>query len=306
MDSAITIGGYIVPNEVNSEFYSTTPATMEQDSEINRICKEISYSTETIKPNDIYSVLIDNVYDPSKFWLILHVKERQLFEQYITNYYKEKKILMTENHIKMYATCIVCIDSVYYRAIVLPTLLQNKAKLRVFLIDYGQCVNIALDNIFYIFKKHRTVPRFAIRGALADVVPINRHEPWTRADLYEFSLLISEKRLLAKIIEIDSQEKVLHIALFSVNESAVVSINEKLIENGIATHGTWIYNSNYKISKYRRKIKYMHLIPTFHAIETGMVPSSLWEQSLIKEVPLDLLQRPYYEYQNINCSIFDS
>lgn len=279
---------------------------MEQDAETNRICKEISYSTESVKENDVYRVSIDNVYDPSKFWLIMHVKERQLFERYLTNYYKEKRIIMSKNHIQVYSTCIVFIDSVYYRAIVLPALLQHKPKLRVFLIDYGQCVNVTLDNIFYIFKKHRTVPRFAIRGALANLVPINRKEPWTLADLYEFSLLISGKQLLAKIIEVDRQEKVLHVALFSVNDSLIISINDTLIEKGIATHGTWIYDSNYKISKYKRKIKYIHLIPTFHAIETGMVPSSLWEQNVIKEVPLDLLQRSYYEYQNINCSVYDS
>lgn len=37
-------------------------------------------------------------------------------------------------------------------------------------------------------------------------------------------------------------------------------------------------------------------------LECGIVPSSLWEKDLLKySVPLDLLYKDYYEYQDINC-----
>lgn len=138
---------------------------------MNTITNEIPYKIDHIKEQEAYHFKIENVYDPSKFWVVLHIKERNAYENYLTQFYSVQKMSMAQYHLKKYSTCIVCRASKYYRAIILPSILPDMKKLRVFLIDYGQTVNVGIDDVYYIFKKHCSVPRFTIRACLAYISP---------------------------------------------------------------------------------------------------------------------------------------
>lgn len=75
-----------------------------------------------------------------------------------------------------------------------------------------------------------------------------------------------------------------------------------LIDLRLAGYNKSYNNGSNQQTKYTSKVNYPHLFPSFEMLECGIVPSSLWEKDLLKySVPLDLLYKDYYEYQDINC-----
>ncbi|KAG5870116.1 hypothetical protein JTB14_025999 [Gonioctena quinquepunctata] len=260
----------------------------------------IPYTIDILRKNKFYEVKIENVYDPSKFWIVIKFNELKLFTKYLTTHYIEKKLVIPRKRLKHGLICIVLRNSAFYRATLLPALLPEKDKLRVFLVDYGITVNVGMDNVFYIAKKHTHVPRFSVRATLAYISPANQLDPWCSSDLHHFIELLSEKKLTVKVLEIDPNLKILHIDIFRKMNGVDESISSLLVESGIGSYSKYIEEIKEQ-SKYKRKVKYMHLVPTFNALEKGVVPCSLWEANLLKCVPTDLLYKDYYQYQYDEC-----
>lgn len=117
--------------------------------------------------------------------------------------------------------------------------------------------------------------------------------------------LLSDREIYGTVEEIDKEQKILFLDLFGVKNNIQLSINSLMVQTGIGSYSKLVQNPNHKISKYKRMVKYMNLIPTFNALEKGIVPCSLWEKNLLKEIPLDLLYKQYYKYQDAKSHILD-
>lgn len=127
----------------------------------------------SIVKGEKYEVKIENVYDPSKFWIIVKYKELAVFMRYLKHFYDktENKKPIHRRHLRKNLLCIVYKSGMYFRSIILPLLLPDKNKIRVFMIDFGYITNVCIDDLLYIFEKHGDVPRFAIRACLAYISP---------------------------------------------------------------------------------------------------------------------------------------
>lgn len=124
--------------------------------------------------------------------------------------------------------------------------------------------------------------------------------------MHFFCELIADKQLLARVVNINFNHKILFIELFKIQNEGAVSINGLLINHNIAFYSQVDSNlkKNGKLSKYAKKIKYPHLFPSFEALEHGFVPCSLWERKLLADnIPLDMLYKDYYKYQSINSEV---
>ncbi|KAJ8929456.1 hypothetical protein NQ314_017836 [Rhamnusium bicolor] len=268
------------------------------------------YLPESVVKGQYYEVKIENVYDISKFWIVVKFQELIIFMKYLKEFYSiiTNRKVIPRNEFKTGLLCIVNRNNMYYRSIMLPVLLPDENRIRVFNIDFGLIINVCIDEVFCIVKKHCSVPRFAIRASLANISPADPSRTWSLSDLRSFYELMEGKRLLAKVHEIDTKRNILFVDIHVVYADIFESISTILIQLGIA-----IYNQNYPASytneaenktKYKSKVKYLHLFPSFEALESGRVPCSLWEYNLLKNsVPLDLLYKDYYQYQDVNLDI---
>lgn len=98
--------------------------------------------------------------------------------------------------------------------------------------------------------------------------------------------------------------KVLYIDIFSTDRTklnVLESVTLKMLQSNMASPAKAEPKEHRKLTKFVPTVMYPYLYPTIEAIEEGKVPSSLWEQNLLKDVPLDILLPPYYRYQNINA-----
>lgn len=291
---------------------------------------KIDYSLKDINDGKTYEIKIENIYDPSKLWIIVYFQELKLFMRYLKTYYGniENRIRVPVFKLEKYLTCVIESNSNFYRATILPLLLPEGEKVRVFLVDYGKFVNVEINNIYYILQKHCVVPRFALRACLLYIAPpskliivviIKKHykKPvagsndspvWTSKEQLFLTELIVNKHLYAKIEGINEDNKILYIDLFRGGNTELVdraeSITMKMLKANMASPAISNPSKYKKLSKYISTVKYLYLYPTIEAIEEGKVPSSLWELNLVKDhVTLDLLLYPLYKYVDINAQV---
>lgn len=131
---------------------------------------------------------------------------------------------------------------------------------------------------------------------------------WTKQEHQVLTEIITDKKLYARIEGINEDNKILYIDIFAKDSCASVhmanSVTLQLLKANMVSPATVKPKTHRKLTKYVPVMKFPHLYPTIEAIEEGKVPSSLWEQNLVKDnVPLDLLLRPYYKYEDINAQI---
>lgn len=116
-------------------------------------------------------------------------------------------------------------------------------------------------------------------------------------DLKTFCEIIENRRIFAKVCEIDIERKILFTEIYTPSKITHKSINDVLVDLNLAKYNKRNMNGNVELIRYKSKVKYPHLFPSFERLEGGIVPSSLWESDLLKNcVPLDLLYKDYYEY----------
>lgn len=144
----------------------------------NSVCAHETrmHISQSIAKGEKYEVKIKNVYDPSKFWVIVKYRELSVFMEYLKYFYGkvENRKPIFRSSLRKNLICIVRRSGMYFRSVILPILLPDKSKIRVFMIDFGYIVNICIDDLFCIFEKHQDVPRFAIRAGLAYISPTGK------------------------------------------------------------------------------------------------------------------------------------
>ncbi|XP_018565967.1 tudor domain-containing protein 5-like [Anoplophora glabripennis] len=251
-----------------------------------------------------YEVKIENIYDPSKFWVILKFKELAIFMKYLRCFYDnvENRKIVPKSDLKKNFIYIVRRRDMYYRSTVMPLLLPDRNQVKVFMIDFGFIVNICTEDIFYISEKHQVVPRFAIRASLAYISPTDHSKIWSQLDLKIFCKILQNKRIFAEVCEIDTEQNILFCEIYINPEVTNKSIGDILVNLKMAKYNERYTSHNTELTKYKSKVKYPHLFPSFEKLENGSVPSSLWERNLLKDsVLFDVLYKDYYQYQDINC-----
>ncbi|CAH2014677.1 unnamed protein product [Acanthoscelides obtectus] len=255
--------------------------------------------TDAIDKNQICEVKIHNIYSPSRFWAVVNNANMKVFARYLTHYYKQKGVPLTE--ITKHAICVIHQKNNYYRAIILPVIFYGQDKIRAFLVDYGIFTHVTRADLFQIKPKHLKVPRLAFRCCLAYVHNKDKNQPWTVAALQTFCEILQTRKIFMKIHEIDEKQRTLYVDILRQCKNSLESCSTLLVSSGQALLNSYEANTEEKDPRYKRVMKYMHLFPTFQTLEGGEVPYSLWEHNLLKDcLPKDVLYKNYYEYVKID------
>ncbi|CAH0549529.1 unnamed protein product [Brassicogethes aeneus] len=257
---------------------------------------------ESIKEGDYYECKIEYVYDLSKFWVVIKNKELGYFQEHWRLFYDDPRNLsrIPASQIEAGKACLVKTNNFFYRCVVQENMLMSSNKIRVFYVDYGIIMTISIEDVYYIHEHVCSVPRFALRAMLANICPYSTGQMWTIDDLGYFWNLIGKKSLFAKICLIDRENSILHVAIRELCHHHCDYVNDILIKDKVAKIiGKEDENIKNRIrfGKYKAKVKYLYMYPSFELIEKGVVPKSLNEFSLLKkEVPLDIIYPNYFEF----------
>nr|CAH7725368.1 unnamed protein product [Callosobruchus chinensis] len=259
---------------------------------------EVPYP-KVLDKNEICEIKIFNLYSPSRFWVVVKFESLKVFCDYLTHYYKQKKQLLKE--IGKLQTCMISQMDIYYRAIILPGTFYEKDRIRVFLLDYGIFTHVTRGDIFCIETKHLQVPRFALRCCLAYIRNLDPTRPWTTPELQMFCEIIENREIFMKTFEIHVEHNTYYVDILRKCENSLESCSSLLVSSGKATFISETDNVDTETKdsdfRYKRALKYMHLFPTFQALERGDVPYSLWEHNLLKDcLPKDILYKNYYQF----------
>lgn len=261
------------------------------------------YDQHIWKPGETYRIRVSNIYDISKFWIVLLEQELTLFQKFIHKFYTDKgekyKIPTEQLHNKMY--CVAFVEGSFYRGMIvdIPLFADSIQRAIVLLIDYGQVLAVKFEELYYFYDKFYQVPRFAVRACLSQIQPSNK-DTWTSNVIHRFNELVSEKVLLCILESTDPVNKIVYITIGDVDQqSEVHDIGDILLKENMA-----IPITAKKGSKRKKRLvpvtKYPFLFPTFEAIEQGEMPSSAKIFDLLKHsrVSNDLLNS-YYNFNEI-------
>lgn len=262
------------------------------------------YDRQNWKPGQTYKIRISSIYDPSKFWVVVKDRELDIFVKFLTDFYNKygNCYKMSLNTVSRNIYCTVFTDNAFYRGIIIniPHSFSLEKKAVVFLFDFGYISTVNVEDLYYLAEKFYEVPRFAVRASLSYLQPHNNYI-WSYELVKRFDELVSKKLLLCILECTDPNRKIIIIRIGNVNEFSHVTdigdilIREKLAEIILTKQKSKKVNDN---SRYAPKTKYPYLFPSFEAIESGIVPSSVYISELLGQcVPRDVLFKPYFKYK---------
>lgn len=262
---------------------SSTTGPTDEDLEKNGVAH--FYDKHTWKIGETYRIRVSHIYDVSKFWIVLLEQDLTLFQKFIHKFYTEKgeqyKIPSENLYKKMY--CIVFIHGSFYRGMLtdIPIFTNTDQRAIVFLIDYGQVMPVAFQDLYYFYDKLYQVPRFAVRACLSQIQPCDG-DTWTYNVIKRFNELVSQKILLCILESTDSINKIVYINIGDIDQhSQVHDIGDILLNDKLAISITAKRNNiNDKLVP---KTKYPFLFPTFEAIEQGEKPPFAKIFNLLKQ-----------------------
>ncbi|XP_018580099.1 uncharacterized protein LOC108917822 [Anoplophora glabripennis] len=263
------------------------------------------YDKQNWELGETYRMRVSNIYDPSKFWIVVKEQELDVFQRFLADFYNKysSRYKMSLNSISENMYCTAFTENAFYRGLIvsIPHSLTLDKKVIVFLFDFGYTCMVNLEDIYYLSEKFYEVPRFAVRASLSDLQPHSEHV-WNYEVVKRFDELVSKKVLICVVECTDPSRRIVFIKVGSVKDelSDVVDIGITLISEKLA-RSTSSKKSTTKIknnSRYIPTTNYPHLFPSFEAIEGGIVPSSVYISEMLRQcVARDVLFKPYFAYK---------
>ncbi|KAJ8920422.1 hypothetical protein NQ315_005288 [Exocentrus adspersus] len=263
------------------------------------------YDKEKWKSSETYRMRVSNIYDPSKFWIVIKEQELDIFQKYLNSFYTQHgscyKIPMDALSKNMY--CAAMADNSFFRGLIvnIPHSLSVQKTAVVFLFDFGYISLVNLEDLYYLSEDLYEIPQFSVRASLSGVQPFDNCI-WDYNVVKRFYELVSGKILLCILECTDRSRKMIEIVIGSVNEFSVVTdignvlIKEKLARS-VFMKGT-ASDLITKNSRYVTKTKFPFLFPSIEAIEEGLVPPSVYTSELLNHcVARDVLYKPYFCYR---------
>ncbi|GJQ83207.1 putative P granule organization [Trypoxylus dichotomus] len=226
---------------------------------------------------DCIDVNIAEIYDPSKFWMILKMCSNRLnammdnMQLFYGIHHSELYVPFFALKKGMYVACIY--NREYHRARIVNISQEEENTITAYFIDYGTVSVISTNTVCYLHNQYAELPEQAIRTRLAGIYPRTENEQWSRAGAMRFLSLVMQKDLVAQIIKIDEERKILDVVLADTTEDEDFFINDALVSMGYAqfTFEDQIPAAPAKIVPI---VRYIHLFPTHLELENSLVPTA--------------------------------
>ncbi|EEZ99058.1 Tudor domain-containing protein 6-like Protein [Tribolium castaneum] len=230
------------------------------------------------KQGQSFRARVTQIYDPSKFWMVVKYRELEVFQKCIFKYYymNRKKYQIPKDKLVMDLYCAVFTDGGFYRGVItgFPATHQKDQQAQIYFIDYGIVKVVEMNDIYFLSDKFCQVPHFAVRASLAGVCPRTKSQ-WTCDDVFEFHQLVDNKVLMGVIVNIDANRQVLEVHLSEDKHGvSTVPVHKLLISQKRAR----FFHDKEDISDkglLQPKLKYSYLFPSHEAIESGKVPTNI-------------------------------
>ncbi|KAK5650357.1 hypothetical protein RI129_001386 [Pyrocoelia pectoralis] len=261
-----------------------------------------------VQQGDFVDVVIGEVYDPSKFWLLFH----ELYES-LNNLMDEMQIFYTSYNtyipshmaaVGMY--CVASYNSEFHRAVIVNAMINIPNKVKVYYIDYGTVGAVASDSLKFLHKKFCGLPQQAVRARLCGICPPTEKTQWSMEASSRFLELVHMRTLVAHVYHIDFERQILNIFLADTSGDDDIYLNDTLVNEGYAIFSN---QEQQKINLEPRStpwVKCIHLFPTFDEIEWSAVPSASEMCRLIKTgMPLELIYPRYFGPRKTNDQLLD-
>ncbi|KAI4458899.1 tudor domain containing protein [Holotrichia oblita] len=271
-DSAIPNSGI---DDLMCEIYTNNPPVdiVEFGVELER-----QWISPDMNEQDYIDVNVGEVYDPSKFWMNLRMyanKLNELMDNLQIFYATHNKELHVPNFAMRNNMYVVCMfDREYHRARIVDTSQKGENYIKVYFVDYGTVSVISVESVCYLHNKFSELPEQAIRARLAGIYPAKENEQWSRAAATRFLSLVMQKDLVAQIVKIDEERKILDVVLADTSdEEEDFYLNDALVSMGYALF-TFEKREPAIPSKIIPIVRYIHLFPTHVELENGSVPTA--------------------------------
>ncbi|XP_044745523.1 uncharacterized protein LOC123307331 isoform X2 [Coccinella septempunctata] len=238
------------------------------------------------------SVIVGEIYDISKFWIILDnlnleylMRDMQCFYQDNYQRYLVPRSLLVEG-----LHCVVLYRDKFHRAVILNAM-PDEEFLKVYYFDYGTLAKVSKSEVWFLTTAFSELPSQAIRSRLSDIYPPHKGVTWSPYANHEFSRRTCMKKLTAEIGRVDKIKNLADIKL----RNSEFYISDILVDLKYAIYINQSQEKHIEDPNCKSRVQFIHLFPTFDEIENWVVPS-LEEASdfLNTSVTADFLFSQYF------------
>lgn len=267
---------------------------------------EIPYSYDSIKwkLGETYRARVGNIYDPSKFWIVHFENELSVFFKYMNSFYdtRREEYRMPPESVKVKRYCVAFTDGAFYRGIIvnIPMLNRKEIQVTVFLFDFGFTNVVTLDNLYFLCEKMYKIHRFAIRARLHGIEPV-KTDAWTQMSTDTFKESTQGKVLLCVLTETNPLHRTVFVRIVDlVQYNKIIDIGQILINEKLAKLTALRKSSKNNKCRLVSKVRYPYLFPSFEALETGRMPSTVFITESLKQcITSSILFQPYCSFNGV-------
>lgn len=207
-------------------------------------------------------LVVLEIYSPYKFWFTTRQNAAKMdnLQREINSFYSQiQPEELRVGSVQVGFFYAVRCDGFWVRAEVVDEKQDDRAMIKVFLIDFGAVMKVNLRYVKALLKRFAEHPRQVTRGRLASVKPRNAAK-WTRKAVEAFKQLVDNRILYGTLQKHDANSDLMYLTL--LDSAAGVDVAKRLEALGIAD-ACDVDGENS-----------VHLrFPTFKMIETGMSAS---------------------------------
>ncbi|KAF5298299.1 hypothetical protein FQR65_LT09810 [Abscondita terminalis] len=261
-----------IADEVHSNFQYPDDVLQLNDTIVRQ------FLPKGVEEDDYIDVCVGEVYDPSKFWVLLDdfTNELNNLMDQIQTFYTSESVdyKIPEHMITVGLYCVAPYNKEYHRALIVNTINSIKHKVKVYYIDYGTVSAVDRNSLKFLHKNFVDLPQQAIRARLASIYPPTEKTQWTLESSSRLLELVSMKKLVAHIHRIDVERQIIEIFLADTTGANDVYMNDTLVEDG---HAIFTNQEQARVtldSHATPWVKHIHFFPTFVEIENSAVPSA--------------------------------
>ncbi|XP_031332897.1 uncharacterized protein LOC116163188 isoform X2 [Photinus pyralis] len=263
---------------------------------------------DDIQEGDFVDVVVGEIYDPSKLWLLFHEYYDALnnLMDEIQTFYTSNNYYIPEHMIVVDMYCVAVYNSEYHRAIVVNTLANNPSKVKVYYLDYGTVGAVDSNSLKFLHRKFCNLPQQAVRARLCGIRPPIEKSHWPLETSNRLLELVRMKPCVAHLYHVDFERQILHVFLADTSGDEDIYLNDALVKEG---HAVFSNQEQQKITLEPRStpwVKNVHLYPTFEEIEMSAVPNASEMCRLLKTgTPIEFIHPQYYGQRKADDKVRD-
>ncbi|CAK1553140.1 unnamed protein product [Leptosia nina] len=221
-----------------------------------------------VRPGDMLEVIVGEVYSPSHFWLLrlgpaFNVALGDIMDL-MTEYYERgegRDRWLSQGAVRVGHFCACRYDADWHRSIITKIVDSDTVKVRH--VDYGTVESVPTKRLKPLRREWAALPVQAMRARLATAQPPASGFRWPRSSAVAFLRLVSDKRLVADVVNVDEEDDILDVVLVDTSTDEDVYTCEELVRGGFAETRRRLASATSE----------RHLWPTFDALESGETPN---------------------------------